>query len=605
MSGAQRDGAKRRFAQLTEVHRELDRLATLGDVEFEMELLDAVKRLSLGVRPIRKHVAEARKRRAAAAAKAEAAGVADVRPVIEVKGGGIGEEVDAAEAALISSDAGIYQRGELLVRVGVVAIDVSDSRTVEGVQIVRVNEPCLVETLTRAACWVQRDGRNGVLHRVNAPKSHAATLLDRGGRWKLPVLTGVISAPTLRPDGSILDKPGYDTATGLIYDPRGVEFPPVPAEPTKEEAKAALGKIKALLSTFPFVKNADGSVAQSCLLTAAIRRSLRAAPAHCFSAPAAGTGKSKLADMASILATGREAGVVADAGTAEEFGKQLGALLLAGEPVINIDNRTEPLGGALLCQVLTQRRVRIRILGESKMPEMPTGCLVTANGNNLVLFDDMNRRALIANMDAQCERPELREFNNEPVEDTKAQRTGLVVAALTVLRAYHVAGRPEQSGPLGNFEEWSRWVRDSLIWLGEADPADTMEENRRADPKRDMMVTVMDAWERAFGRDSVLAKDVVASAATQIESTTSSGAKKHELAHPDLKDALCLISKRGDQIPTSGALGAWLRENQKRIVNARQFVLAGDIKNVALWRLEGAPARKAAAASPETDADRD
>ena len=35
--------------------------------------------------------------------------------------------------------------------------------------------------------------------------------------WQTHVLTGLIGAPTLRPDGSILDEPGYDEETGLYY----------------------------------------------------------------------------------------------------------------------------------------------------------------------------------------------------------------------------------------------------------------------------------------------------------------------------------------------------------------------------------------------------
>lgn len=46
-------------------------------------------------------------------------------------------------------------------------------------------------------------------------------------------------------------------------------------------------------------------------------------------------------------------------------------------------------------------------------------------------------------------------------------------AALTVLRAHDIAGRPCPSGMsvLGSYEAWSAAVRAPLLWLDEADPA--------------------------------------------------------------------------------------------------------------------------------------
>jgi putative DNA primase/helicase len=56
----------------------------------------------------------------------------------------------------------------------------------------------------------------------------------------LPVLSGVINAPTLRADGSMLSKPGYDSATGLLFAPNGSEFPDIPDRPSHAEAKDKL-----------------------------------------------------------------------------------------------------------------------------------------------------------------------------------------------------------------------------------------------------------------------------------------------------------------------------------------------------------------------------
>ena len=139
---------------------------------------------------------------------------------------------------------------------------------------------------------------------------HAAT----GGRLRLPVLGGFINAPTLRADGSILDRRGYDEKSALLFEPRGVKFPSIPDRPMRAAAEAALADLIELINDFPFLAETDRSVALSAILTACVRRSLRTAPLHGFSSPVPGTGKSKLVDIACVIATDREAGVVARGG---------------------------------------------------------------------------------------------------------------------------------------------------------------------------------------------------------------------------------------------------------------------------------------------------
>ena len=48
-----------------------------------------------------------------------------------------------------------------------------------------------------------------------APMNVAETLLARDGLWLFAEIVGVIACPTMRPDGSLLVKQGYDPATRL------------------------------------------------------------------------------------------------------------------------------------------------------------------------------------------------------------------------------------------------------------------------------------------------------------------------------------------------------------------------------------------------------
>jgi putative DNA primase/helicase len=133
--------------------------------------------------------------------------------------------------------------------------------------------------------------------------------LSRRGRWKLPILNGIVQAPFLRIDGSLCETPGYDPASKLLFKAEGL-FPPVPHQPSRAEALKALALLEDLISTFPFVGKADRSVALAAILTTMDRRSMATAPLFAFNSPVAGTGKSKLVDLCSILATGQPMSVI-------------------------------------------------------------------------------------------------------------------------------------------------------------------------------------------------------------------------------------------------------------------------------------------------------
>ena len=102
----------------------------------------------------------------------------------------------------------------------------------------------------------------------------------------------------------------------------------------------------------------------------------------------------------------------------------------------------------------------------SKNVETPITATVFATGNNLTIAGDLTRRALLGALDARCEHPERRSFEFDPIVVARTERGRLVVAALTVLRAWHVAGERIEPPPLGSFEEWSHRIRASLLWPG-------------------------------------------------------------------------------------------------------------------------------------------
>ena len=479
-------------------------------------------------------------------------------------------------------------------------VTIADDRKTSALRLVPVKVPHMRERFTRFVDFQRYNGRQRMWVSIDCPPDVAAAYLERTGDWNLPVLSGIANAPMLRPDGSILDEPGYDAATGILYEPRDVVYPPVPHEPTKADALAALDLLKGLISEFPFVPDdpeqtrtvapsASRSVALSGFLTPIHRRSLPAAPLHAFTAPAMGTGKSKLVDVASMIASGHEAPVLAQGKTEEEMEKRLGAALMAGDTLVSFDNCEQPLGGELLCQALTQQALEIRILGKSLNKKVLSNAAFFATGNNLVVIGDMTRRTLLCSLDARIERPETRAFSTEdPVKVVRRERAKYVVAALTILRAYHVAGRPKQATtPLGSFEDWSSSVRDALVWLGEPDPCQTMERSRAEDPRRQELAAVLHQWRNELGQHPVTVKELIDRATTKYNPGPNLDFNPTGFACPDLREALLVVAGDGGAI-NSRRLGTWLGRNKGKVVEGLKLAPATMQDGNKRWQVIGA-----------------
>jgi putative DNA primase/helicase len=115
----------------------------------------------------------------------------------------------------------------------------------------------------------------------------AATVLARDGEWPFRKLTGVITTPTLRPDGTILSEPGYDEATQLLLlDPPAM--PKLPRGRPRSIAERALKFLDSLLDEFPFTDEASRSVALSALITPVVRGAISVTPMHATTAPVPG-----------------------------------------------------------------------------------------------------------------------------------------------------------------------------------------------------------------------------------------------------------------------------------------------------------------------------
>jgi putative DNA primase/helicase len=155
-----------------------------------------------------------------------------------------------------------------------------------------------------------------------------------------------------------------------------------------------------------------------------------------------------------------------------------------------------------------------------------------------------------------------------------------------MLRAYIVADRPKPLQPLGGFEDWSRLVREPLVWLGEADPVNTIEKAREDDPQRLQLEAVLTQWDTvdwntAVGTNRVSVKQVI-EAALKTDASASSG---NRFLYPEFRLALMTVAGARGRIDTR-RLGSWLRNRKGRVIGDRRIIIDGVLEGVARWRLQ-------------------
>ena len=264
---------------------------------------------------------------------------------------------------------------------------------------------------------------------------------------------------------------------------------------------------------------------------------------------------------------GRPCPVISAAPDEAETEKRIAGLLLAGYPIVSIDNVNGELGGDLLCQAIERPLIRIRPLGASDIIEIENAVTLFATGNQMRVRGDMVRRTQISDLDANEERPELRGFKADPVAMILANRGHYVSACLMIVRAYIEAGQPGRLAPIASFGDWSDLVRSALVWLGCDDPALSMEAARADDPELVDLRELLEVWAGTLGSSEGFTSAEIAR--TAEERLPTKIGEPTDFAHPDLREALHRYFGERGAVNTR-RLGNWLVSREGRIVEGRQ-----------------------------------
>ncbi|WP_426029486.1 hypothetical protein [Caulobacter sp. DWP3-1-3b2] len=437
-----------------------------------------------------------------------------------------------------------------------------------GVASELVNDQTLSAVLSAKIDW-ERKVRGNEWVRSDPSVNVVQALRYGQDRPYLRPLLGLARQPFYGADHRLITAPGYDAQTGIygVFDKADYDL----GEPTREKAERALAYLNWLIRDFPFASDSDRSAALAAMLTAAVRPSLSQAPAFSVSATRSGSGKSYLAKLIASIAGPDDPYNVSYPSKADEATKVVLAMLLEKPAVILFDDmQTDWKSFGALNKALTSATTTERLLGSSRTATARTNVLFLGTGNNIEPEQDMRRRVVSIRLTPQSATPSLTDFDGEgPVEHTRKRRAQVVSAALTIIGAFHAAGRPlADVPPIGTFEEWSVYCRQPLLWLGEPDPAQSLIQQVTDDSDQQALGELLDAWYLAFGARPMTVRKVVDKA--ELDS--------------DLMDVLAELPVMDGRYINPNKLGWYLKKNRGRRAGGLR-IEPGEITERKAWRV--------------------
>lgn len=503
------------------------------------------------------------------------------KPTIVINEAGATPGALAKRALPALATADIYQRGGRLVHV------VREAVTAPSGEVLPIGRPrirelprtllanALAESVEWQRCSYDKKGNSAAEH-ADPPRDVVDFILEAGEWAHVRPLRGIAHWPIVAPSGEIITANGYAPAAEYVLT--DVPSLKLPAEPSQDDARAAVTKLLDLVAEFPIVSDAGRAAWLAGVLTVLARPHIAGAvPCTVFDAPTPGTGKSLLARMAAAIPTGDDVAPRAVPQEASEWSRVMLGIAIAGEPVVFFDNAKGKVDSAALEAVITSARFTERRLRTNESTECPVPTLFLVTSNNASLSVDLARRSLHCRLVPKEERPELRGGYRikSPVRYVVEHRSELLTAALTILRAYYVAGRPAVAmRPMGSFEEWSEAVRAPLVWAGCADPAETQDALREAAAAVDLapLGEALAAWHEVH-------QDRAVTVAQLVKSATSA---------PTLSAALCaLCETTPDNLDTKAAkaIGIRLGASRDRILGNYRLERVGRASAGTTWRV--------------------
>jgi hypothetical protein len=317
-------------------------------------------------------------------------------------------------------------------------------------------------------------------------------------------LYGIVGAPVLRPDGSLLQEPGYDPAT-CLYLASKVLLDQVPEEPDGRQVGAARDfLLTTFLGDFPWVSEADKANYLGLLVTPILRGYLRTLiPFGVVTSTMPGSGKTILTCGLGMLYGQR---VLTWTHSDEELRKAITSVLADPVGTIIFDNLAEGtvIDSPVLARLITDRTWADRLLGGNKTAAFANDRVWTATGNNLRLGGDMRTRSVLVGLNPDMPRPEERTGFEIPDLGQwilfPANQRQVLWHLLMLVADWTRSGAPRRHGlTMRQFTPWAEAVGGFLTHHGIPGFLANVETVRDIDEEESTWTTFFAQWRKVHG----------------------------------------------------------------------------------------------------------
>lgn len=258
-----------------------------------------------------------------------------------------------------------------------------------------------------------------------------------------------------------------------------------------------------LLVDFPFAEEFDKINFISLLLTPLIRPAIRGnVPMFLIRSSLPRTGKTKLAEnVLGIIYYGDDAPAMQLAGSEDERKKCIFAMLLRGDTICHLDNISDYLDSAVLSSLITAKTIQDRVLGMSKMINVPNTVTLVATGNNPRATSEIVKRTVPITLQPKTDAPELRDDFIHP--DLRkyifANRRRIYGCLIGMVEEWKAAGMPKGKLKMGGFEDWIESVSGIFDVLKIKGFLDNWNEFlQEADPENNELKEFIKEWAEKY-----------------------------------------------------------------------------------------------------------
>jgi hypothetical protein len=249
-----------------------------------------------------------------------------------------------------------------------------------------------------------------------------------------------------------------------------------------------------------------------------------------------------------IPAIGGRQGVLTDCDSEDEWRKRILAVLLSAPEGVLLDNVVK-ITSHHLAALFTTGHFKDRILGVSRIVDLPVDMPWVATGNNPELGYDLIRRICAIRLDAKMPDPTKRTgFRHTLPEWAIENRSSLVWAALTLIQHWVAQGKPAWTGqPVASFERWSR-VMGGILQASGIEGFGTNEATfrRERNVRGNAWLGLAREWWTRHEDERVSSKDVWA-LVEELGIDADLGLYESRVRDPHIAFGLSLRAQRGRQ----------------------------------------------------------